>query len=114
MIKYLIGAILIVGALYGLIEAWPLLAGPSLSIESPVDNAAFDDGIVLVAGVAARAASVTVNRQPVLHEASGAFSTTLTFPRGSSILTFVATDRFGRSVSDTRTVYVPASSSTNP
>ena len=107
MIRYLIGTVLLVGALYGVVEAWPLLAGPSLSIDSPADNAPFQNGIVPVRGVAARTAVLTLDGAPVLHQEDGAFASTLTFPRGSSILTFVAADRFGRSVTATRTIYVP-------
>lgn len=108
MIKYLIGAVLLIGASYGGIEAWPLLAGPSLFIESPADNATFANGIVSVKGKTVRAATLTFNGATVLHDQDGGFSSTLTFPRGGSILTFVATDRFGRKVTATRSIFVPA------
>lgn len=107
MVNYLIGAVLLVSVSYGLTRAWPLIAGPSLSIASPTDNAPFPGGIVSVRGVAARAAVLTLDGAPLLHQEDGTFSSTLTFPRGSSILTFVATDRFGRTVTVTRTVFVP-------
>jgi len=107
MVRYLIGAILVLLAGYGSIEAWPLLWGPALSIASPADNASFPDGIVEVSGRAARSALLTLNGASLLHDQSGTFSSTLTFPRGGSILTFAATDRFGRTVTATRTVFVP-------
>ncbi|HQT82690.1 MAG: hypothetical protein B7W98_02715 [Parcubacteria group bacterium 20-58-5] len=107
MLKYLIGAVLVICVVYGGIEAWPLIAGPSLVITAPADNAAFPDGIVSVAGKAARAAELTLDGAVLLHDQDGTFSSTLTFPHGSSILTFVATDRFGRSVTATRTIFVP-------
>ena len=107
MIKYLIGAVLLIGASYGGIEAWPLLAGPSLSIESPIDNATSANGIISVEGKAVRTATLTLNGATVLHDQDGNFSSTLTFPRGGSILTFVATDRFGRVVTATRSIFVP-------
>ncbi len=105
--NYLIAAVLVILAGYGLMKAWPLLAGPSLFIVSPAENASYSDGIVTVQGRAARAAALTLNGAPVLHEEDGKFSSTLTFPRGGSILTFVATDRFGRTVTETRSVFVP-------
>ena len=114
MVKYLIALVLIVSVGYGLVEAWPLIAGPSLSIASPADYAPFPDGIVTVRGKAARAATLTLNGAPLLHEEDGTFSSTLTFPSGSSILTFVAIDRFGRRVATTRTIYVPADASVGP
>jgi len=105
--RYLIFAVLIILVGYGCTEAWPLIAGPSLSVDSPLNNATFPEGIVTVRGKAVRAAQLTLNGAPVLHEENGNFSSTLTFPRGSSILTFVATDRFGRQSATTRTIFVP-------
>ena len=107
MLKYLIIAILFISASYGLTRAWPLIAGPTLSIASPADNTSFPDGIVTVSGRAARATTLTLDGAPLLYQEDGSFSSTLTFPRGSSILPLVATDRLGRTVVATRTVFVP-------
>lgn len=112
MTRYLLAIVLLALVGYGLIEAWPLLAGPSLSIESPEENASFPDGIVTITGKASRIALLSLDGASVLHDKDGAFSTTLTFPHGASILTFVATDRFGRHVSVTRSIFVPIT--TNP
>ena len=108
MTKYFTIAVLIILGGYGCVEVWPLVNGPSLSIISPADNASFPGGIVDISGKAARAAILTLNGEPVLHDQDGGFSSTLTFPRGSSILTFVATDRFGRMQTATRTIFVPS------
>jgi hypothetical protein len=107
MTKYLTIGLLCAVALYGLIEAWPLLRGPALSLTSPAENASIPDGIVTVSGRAIRATTLTLNGAFVLHEADGTFLSTLTLPRGSSILTLIATDRFGRRATLTRTVFVP-------
>ncbi len=107
MIRYLTIAILIVLMSYGFREAWPLIAGPALSISSPTDNATFPDGIVTISGKAARAARLTLNGAPILRGEDGSFLSTLTFPRGGSILTFIVTDRFGRTVTETRSIFVP-------
>ena len=107
MTTYFVSAILIAFAGYGLIEAWPLIEGPSLTIESPRNHAPFPSGVVSVRGKAARAAALTLDGAGLLHEADGSFSTTLSLPRGGSILTFVATDRFGRTVTATRNIFVP-------
>lgn len=92
---------------YGFIEARSLLAGPSIFIDSPTDNAPFPGGIVSVHGRASRAAEITLNGAKLLHDQNGGFSSTLTFPTGGTILTFTATDRFGRTVSETRSIFVP-------
>lgn len=109
MTNYLVGAVLLIFIGYGFMEAWPLVSGPSLSIDSPRNNALFPNGIVSIQGKAARAAILTLNGGPILHDQNGDFLSTLTFPRGGSILTFVATDRFGRSVSAIRSIFVPFS-----
>src|SRR3989344_6827068 len=108
MTRYFIGVILLILVGYGCVEAWPLVAGPGLSVASPADNASFPGGIVSIEGRATRAALLTLNGGPPLHDQTGDFSSTLTFPRGGSILTFVATDRFGRTVTETRNIFVPS------
>jgi hypothetical protein len=107
MTRYIIGSILLVLAGYGLIEAWPLIAGPALFIISPTDNATFTNGIVSVKGMVKRTAAIRLNGAPILHDQNGNFESTLTFPRGGSILTFTVTDRFGRTVTETRSIFVP-------
>ena len=107
MTKYLIGAILLLGAGYGGVKAWPLVAGPTLSIDSPAPYATFTNGIVSIEGKAVRAAALTLDSTALLRDQDGSFSSTRTFPRGGSILTFVATDRFGRTVTATRSIFVP-------
>ncbi|MCX6790371.1 MAG: hypothetical protein NTV60_02470 [Candidatus Kaiserbacteria bacterium] len=106
MTRYLIALVLFILIGYGLFEAWPLLAGPSLSVESPQNEQTFPDGIVPIKGKASRIALLTLNGIGVLHDKEGVFSGALTFPQGESILTFVATDRFGRHVTTTRSIFV--------
>jgi hypothetical protein len=107
MTRYVIGAVLLVLACYGLMKAWPLLVGPSLVVSSPIGDASFPGGIVIITGRATRAATLTLDGAPLLHDQDGTFSSTLTFPTGGSILTFVVTDRFGRRVTETRSIFVP-------
>jgi hypothetical protein len=106
MTRYLLGTVLFVLISYGLFEAWPLLAGPSLSVTSPQNQATYADGIVTVTGKASRIALLSLDGASVLHDKDGSFSSTLTFPHGESILTFVATDRFGRHITTTRSIFV--------
>jgi|CXWL01.1.fsa_nt_gi hypothetical protein len=107
MIRYLLAIVLFSLISYGTIEAWPLIAGPSLSVESPKNDMSYPGGIVPILGKGGRIALLTLNSAPVLRDTEGSFSTTLTFPYGASILTFVATDRFGRHITTTRSVFVP-------
>jgi hypothetical protein len=107
MTKYFTIALLFALLVYGLREAWPLIVGPSLSIDSPSHNAPFPSGIVVVRGKAIHTAQLILNGAPVLREGNGDFSATLTFPHGNSLLTFIAADRFGRRVTATRSIFVP-------
>ena len=107
MTNYLIGAALFILVSYGGVEAWPLIMGPSLTVDVPAQNESFPSSIVTVQGRTSRVAELTINGALALYDQKGDFSSTLTFPRGGSILTFVATDRFGRQVTATRTIFVP-------
>ncbi len=100
---------LIVGLviLYGLMEALPLLLGPSLAITSPSDYQTFTDPVVTISGHVKRAAVFTLNGAPLLFDQQGNFSSTLTFPHGTTILTFVVSDRFGRTITARRTIAIP-------
>jgi hypothetical protein len=107
MTRYLTVALLALLVLYGLVEAWPLIRGPQLSVDEPRDQTTVENGIVTVQGVAERVAILTLNGAPLLYDQNGRFSSTLTFPRGGTILTFMAADRFGRTTTVTRTIFVP-------
>lgn len=108
MTKYLIIVALVALATYGSVEAWPLIAGPSIVIDSPADNSAFPGGVVSIRGRAARAARLSLNGAPLLRDRQGNLSTALALPEGGSWLAFAATDRFGREARVARAVYVPA------
>ena len=107
MTRYLILAVSLVLLGYGVMEALPLMEGPTLFIAAPANNASFPNGIVTISGKAVRAAVLTLDGMPLPHDQNGSFSSIRAFPHGGSILTFVATDRFGRTVIKTRTIFVP-------
>jgi len=50
MTRYLVFAVIVIIVGYGLIEAWPVLVGPTITITSPEDNATFPNGIVTISG----------------------------------------------------------------
>lgn len=100
-------AILALLAGYGLMEGWPLLRGPVLQVEAPLPYTTLEGSVLTVSGRVRHTALLTLNGTPLLHDENGRFSSTLAFPQGGSILTFVAADRFGRQVDETRTIFVP-------
>ena len=107
MIRALLGIVLAILIGYGILKAWPLIAGPSLTIHSPADNGSFKDGVVIVSGKATRIAMLTLDGAPLLRDEQGNFSSTSTFPHGGSVLTFVAVDQFGRRITRTRSIFIP-------
>lgn len=97
---------LVVLAGYGVIAAWPLLSGPSLSIASPMSFELLPDGRARIEGVAKHTETLWLNGAPLLMDESGHFSTSLTLPSGGAILSLTATDRFGREITERRSVFV--------
>ncbi|KND51132.1 MAG: hypothetical protein ABA06_02345 [Parcubacteria bacterium C7867-001] len=107
---FLRGAIVLaLGALliYGLVKGYPLLRGPELALESPVDGASAEGGFILVRGTAHRSETLTLNGAPLLMDKEGHFSKELPLPRGGAILSLTAHDRFGREITVERSVFVP-------
>ena len=106
--RNLVLAVLAALLIYGAMEAWPLVAGPSLTVLSPTDGETVPEGgVVAIEGTALRTVALSLDGARVLPDATtGDFETQLAFPAGTSILTFVARDRFGRSRTTTRTIYV--------
>lgn len=109
MTKQILSLVLVLLLGYGMIEAWPLLSGPSLTVETPTENFSAESGTLALTGRASRAVTLTVNGSPLIATENGDFTAERTLPRGVSLLTFTATDRFGRSRSLTRQIFVPYS-----
>ena len=107
IVRSLTAFILLIVLLYGLYEAWPLISGPQLALSSPQNGESFDNGFINISGTAVHTQSVSLDGGPLLTDQNGHFETTLTLPRGGAILTISATDRFGRTVAEQRTVFVP-------
>jgi hypothetical protein len=97
--------ILIIG--YGFKEAWPLISGPRLALASPENGGIFDNGFITISGTAVHTQSVSLDGGPLLTDPQGHFSETVVLPPGGAILTITATDRFGRTTTTRRSVFVP-------
>jgi hypothetical protein len=106
-VRVLTALLLLIVFIYGIHEAWPLLSGPQLAISSPQNGERFDTNFINISGTAVHTESVTLDGGALLTDQSGHFETTLTLPHGGAILSITAADRFGRSVTVQRTVFVP-------
>lgn len=107
MFRSIVGIVLLLLLGYGAVKALPILSGPSLSVAIPSDYTTYTDGFIGVSGVAHNTEAVFLNGMPVLIDPEGRFAKELWLPPGGSILTFVARDRFGKTVTERRTVYIP-------
>lgn len=98
-------AVLILAVLgYGGFKLWPLVSGPIFTDMRVETN---PEGLTVLSGSALHTESLTLNGRTLLINEDGSFSKEITFPRGGVILTLSATDRFGRSRSQERTVVIP-------
>jgi len=107
IIRAAVALVLVILIGYGATRAWPLLAGPSLSIASPIDNETALEGPTPVTGIAQHTENLWLNGAPLLIDEDGNFATSLVLPKGGAILSLTATDRFGREITERRTVFVP-------
>jgi|CXWL01.1.fsa_nt_gi hypothetical protein len=92
---------------YGAVKAWPLLSGPELKVTSPAAYTSLPDGYLTISGVAKHTESLIVNDGQVYIDQEGRFSKTLLLSAGGAIITLTATDRFGRKVTERRSVFIP-------
>lgn len=96
--------ILLIG--YGAVKAFPLIRGPVIDIDSPINYTTSPDGFITVSGVAHNTEALFLDGGPLLIDPEGRFYTALLLPSGGSILTLTANDRFGRSATERREIYV--------
>ena len=99
--------VLLVLISYGAFKAIPLVQGPQIDIYTPTENESIPGGALTLSGRAIHANQMTLNGSPFLIDEQGRFTTTLFLPSGGAILTLTAYDRFGRSVSVRRSVFIP-------
>lgn len=107
MVRVAIGIFLALLIGYGAFRGYPILSGPALTIDSPAPYASATGETLTIEGTARRTETLTLNGAVLLIDEHGHFRTDLTLPRGNAILSLTASDRFGRSVHETRTVHVP-------
>ena len=105
--RFAVLAVLVLLLGYGAVKLLPLVSGPELRIDVPNDHTTYADGLVTISGKATHTEAVFLNDTPLLIDQEGRFATMLPLPSGGGILKLTATDRFGRTTTQYRTVYVP-------
>lgn len=102
-IGLLIGLALVTIA-YGTFRAYPLVAGPSITVYSPTDGDYVASTTFEVSGQVKRANVITLQGKPITIDTEGHFSETLVAQAPYTILILVATDSYGETVSKTMRV----------
>lgn len=106
MRRVLIVLVVLVILSYGLFEARRLIAGPSITITSPQDGSATSSALVTVVGEAQNISFLTINDSPSYTDEQGQFVYRFAPPKGYTVVTVAATDRFGRRAKQSVTINV--------
>jgi len=83
-------------ALYSLFQARAILLGPQISIVSPKDGEVVGSPLVTVEGWGRNIGWISMNDRQIFTDEEGHWSEKLIVSEGTSIITVVARDRFGR------------------
>lgn len=87
--------------LYGCFRAYPLLAGPNVTLYNPQDGDVVASTTFELSGQAMRAKEVTVNGRPIPIGTDGNFAEILIAQAPYTILVITATDFYGKTVTKT-------------
>ena len=92
-----------------------LLAGASISIESPQNGALFHDSVLTVSGIAKKISFMSINGRQIFTNEDGRFEESLLLAPGYTIITVSAEDTFKRKVQkQIEVVYQPTRASSSP
>lgn len=96
-----LGGLVAVAVLYGVFKAYPLIAGPSITVYSPMDGDYVASTTFEISGLVKRATIITIQGKPITIDTEGHFTETLVAQAPYTILVLVAKDSYGDIVSKT-------------
>ncbi|MFA6608845.1 MAG: hypothetical protein WCT07_02965 [Candidatus Paceibacterota bacterium] len=98
---YIIGILLMFAVFYGGFRAYPLLAGPNITIYSPQNDDIVASSTFQISGRVLRSKEITLQGRTITIDNEGYFTETLVpqFPYTTVILS--ATDSYGASITKT-------------
>lgn len=104
-IKLLIQIIIIVIfivtlVLYTYSKAKNLVAGPSITITSPINGFTSTTSLVQINGVANNISAISLNDRPIFIDESGNFVEIILLSEGYNALQFTAKDKFDREIKE--------------
>jgi hypothetical protein len=95
---YFIVLLILLSLGYGAFRAYPLIAGPRITIYNPHDGDSVSITPFELSGQALRAKEVTVNGRPIPIGTDGNFAEIITAQAPYSMLVITATDFYGKTV----------------
>jgi hypothetical protein len=96
-----LGLLVLVAVFYGAFRAYPLIAGPSITVYSPADGEYVASTTFEISGKVTRANVITLQGRPITIDTEGHFAETLVAQAPYTILYLVATDAYGETASKT-------------
>ena len=90
--------VVVVACMYGIYRAYPLIAGPSIEVFSPVDGDIVASSTFKVIGQVKRAKIITLQGRPITIDTEGGFTETLVASYPYTILVLSATDTYGKTI----------------
>ena len=98
---YFIGLLFIIALVYGGFRAYPLVAGPSITIYNLKDGDGVASTTFEISGRALRARKITLQGRPITIDTEGKFSQILVASFPYTILVLSATDSYGATITKT-------------
>ncbi len=111
--RIVLGAFFLLVILYAYYEARGIVYGPS--VEVPQGVQVVTERFIVIEGVAARIAELSMNGRPISVTEAGAFSEPYVLTPGLNRIIFDATDRYGKTTQEVvEIVYQAPTASTSP
>ena len=98
---YFVLLLLITAIAYGAFRAYPLIAGPKITIYSPQDGDIVSGSTFPISGQVTRANEITLQGRPITIDTDGHFNEVLVAYAPYTILVLHATDKYGATITKT-------------
>lgn len=92
---YLVGILVLIAITYGLFRAYPLLAGPNITVHSPKDGENVASTTFQISGTVLRAKEITIQGRPITTDTDGKFNETLVPQYPYTLIILEAKDSYG-------------------
>lgn len=96
MKKYIVSAFFVLLGLYAIFQGRFIILGPIVSIDSPLNNAHVDVGILKVTGEAENVSYISLDDRQIYIDRTGRFVEEVVIAPGINIIKVALRDRFGR------------------